>query len=418
MSFAATLSYFASLKSRRNRLGLPSVLPLLYLGLCSCSSPIHCLDTSPLLEHSKEKISRSLASLEDSSKTPRNIQKGKQQWSTSGIGSWTSGFYPGLLWAMYEFTEDKYWYEQASRFTMALEPIKALDWKTHDLGFMMYNSFGNGYKLTQDAGYKSILLQTADSLATMFNPTVGTIHSWPWMVRKKGWPHNTIIDNMMNLELLFWSSKNGGPKKHYEIAETHALTTMKNHFREDFTAYHVVVYDTISGLPLKKITDQGYSDESIWSRGQAWAIYGFALTYRETSRPEFLDFAKKVSDAYISRLPEDLVPYWDFMAPNIPTEPRDASAAATAAAGLLELIPFLEPEERSRYWKVAVRTLQSLSSPTYLADDHIEAILAKSTGSKPHGSEVDIPIIYADYYYVEALLKARKLMAAYPEMCK
>jgi unsaturated chondroitin disaccharide hydrolase len=395
-----------------------SILILIAVCFHSCKSSQFCFNTTSPLEHSKAKISQSLKNLEDPAETPRNIKKGEKHWNTNGIESWTSGFYPGLLWYMYDYTGDEFWKEQAHRFTMQLEPIKELDWKTHDFGFMMFNSFGNGYKQTHNPEYKDILLETADSLATLFNPTVGTIHSWPWMVRRKNWPHNTIIDNMMNLELLFWASKNGGRKELYEIAETHALTTMKNHFREDHTAYHVVVYDTTSGQPLKKVTDQGYNDASVWSRGQGWAIYGFAVSYRETRRQEFLDFAKKVTDAYIERLPEDYVPYWDFHAPNIPDEPKDASAAALAAAGMLEMIPFLEEQERKKYWKVAIKTLESLSSEDYLSEETNNAILLHSTGSKPHDSEVDVSLVYADYYYVEALMKARELRNKFPELCK
>lgn len=399
-----------------NSFRLTVLLLVLLISFSACNSSRKCFDTSSRLAHSKDKIAQSLEHLPDPTRLPRTIKPGEEQWSVSSISDWTSGFYPGLLWYMYAYTQEEFWKEQAHRFTMPLEPIKELDWKTHDFGFMMYNSFGNGYRLTQNPEYKAILLQTADSLASLFNPAVGTIHSWPWKVRKNNWPHNSIVDNMMNLELLFWAAKNGGRKELYDIAKTHALTTMKNHFRDDYTAYHVVVYDTLNGQPLQKITDQGYSNESVWARGQAWAIYGFAMTYRETLKPEFLEFAQKLTDAYIKRLPADYVPLWDFDAPGT-SEPKDASAAAVAAAGILELIPFVAEEKRARYWEVAIKTLRSLSSEQYLAGPAMDAILLHSTGSKPHNSEVDVPLIYADYYYVEALLKAQKLMKLYPNLC-
>lgn len=198
----------------------------------------------------------------------------------------------------------------------------------HDLGFLMLCSYGNGYRLTADSGYKQILLASADSLATLFNPNVGTILSWPRNVEMFG-GHNTIMDNMINLEMLFWASKNGGDKSLYDIAVKHAETTMNHHFRPDGTCYHVAVYDPEDGHFIKGVTHQGYSDSSTWARGQAWAVYGYTMVYRETRDKRFLDFACKVTDAYLERLPEDMVPYWDFDDPAIPQAPRDASAAVS-----------------------------------------------------------------------------------------
>ncbi|MFW5758317.1 MAG: glycoside hydrolase family 88 protein, partial [Bacteroidota bacterium] len=243
----------------------------------------------------------------------------------------------------------------------------------------------------------------------LYNPEVGTIHSWPWMTRKNNWPHNTIIDNMLNLELLFWSAKNGGNPDHYQIAVTHALTTLKNHFREDYSSYHVLVYDSTSPNVLQKITDQGYSDESVWARGQAWALYGYVLCYRETGMPEFKDAAIQIADFYVNHLPSDFVPYWDFKLPSYENQEKDASAAAIAASGLVELSELLEEKNlKEKYLDVAVNTINSLSSDDYLSHDTM-AILEHSVGSKPHDSEVDVPLIYADYYYVEALLRLWKI---------
>jgi unsaturated chondroitin disaccharide hydrolase len=289
-----------------------------------------------------------------------------------------------------------------------LKPVKELEWKTHDLGFMMFPSVGNGYRITGKEKYKEWLLETADSLSVLFNPDVGTILSWPWMEKKRGWPHNTIIDNMLNLELLFWASKNGGGQNLHDIAVKHAQTTLKNHFRDNYSTYHVVVYDKNSPKVLARITDQGYSDESVWSRGQAWAIYGFAMCYRESGLAEFREAAVNAADYYISNLPEDYIPYWDFNLPAYESEEKDASAAAVAASGMLELARLSDDlKEKERFKKAAIKTLQSLSTDQYLSEETM-AILDHSVGSKPHNSEIDVPLVYADYYYVEALVRFNK----------
>jgi unsaturated chondroitin disaccharide hydrolase len=266
--------------------------------------------------------------------------------------------------------------------------------------------------LTNNSDYKRILLRAADSLATLFNPKVGTILSWPRPVPGVDWPlrHNTIMDNMINLELLFWASKNGGTKKLYDMAVSHATTTMNNHFRPDNTSYHVVVYDTATGKKVKGITHQGYSDNSMWARGQSWAIYGFTMCYRESKNQEFLDFAQKITDVYLKDLPADLIPYWDFNAPDIPNAPRDASAACVVASALLELSTFVQDKAKANMYRTKARQmLQSLSSPAYQSGSVNNAFLLHSTGHKPAGSEINASIIYADYYYVEALLRAKKL---------
>jgi unsaturated chondroitin disaccharide hydrolase len=247
-------------------------------------------------------------------------------------------------------------------------------------------------------------------LATLFNPKVGTILSWQNMAKWKGWPHNTIIDNMMNLELLFWASKNGGSHKLYDIAVKHAETTMQNHFRPDYSAYHVIVYDTITGKKIKGVTAQGYADNSMWARGQAWAIYGFTMCYRETKKPEFLDFAQNVADIYLKRLPADKVPFYDFDDPAIPNVPKDASAAAISASALLELSEYVPDKTKAaNYRNQAIAILTSLSSVKYQSRDANSAFLLHSTGNKPGNGEIDVSIIYADYYYLEALMRLEKL---------
>ena len=353
---------------------------------------------------------KTLAATSSVSLSPRNIPKGEQNWKYSSIHDWTSGFWPGILWYLYQYTHHQQWKVSADSFTRVLRPDAYSSHFDHDLGFMLYNSFGNGYRITKDSSYKKVLLAAADSLATLYNPKVGTILSWPSMVKKMGWPHNTIIDNMMNLQLLFWAAKNSGGKQLYAIAVAHATTTMKNHFRPDYSSYHVVVYDTTTGKVLKRITHQGYSDSSMWARGQSWAIYGFTMCYRETKMQKFLDFAGKVADVYLERLPKDLIPYWDFNDPSIPNAPRDASAAAITASALLELSTFVQDKDKAKsYRDKAERMLAELSTAKYQIRNINSAFLLHSTGNKPAGDEIDASIIYADYYYTEALLRLKKL---------
>jgi unsaturated chondroitin disaccharide hydrolase len=345
----------------------------------------------------------------DSANLPRSIEKGQTKWRYVNYKDWTSGFWPGLLWYAYEYTKDAKWKTAADRFSIELISLSRQKANDHDLGFQLYCSMGNGYRLTGDTLYKKVLLATADTLATLFNPTVGTLLSWPGMVTEQGWPHNTIIDNMMNLELLLWASQHGGDKKLYDIAVQHATTTMHNHFRPDHSAYHVVVYDTVTGKKIKGVTHQGFSDASMWARGQSWAIYGFTMMYRETKRPEFLDFAQKVADVYLLQLPEDMIPYWDFDAPDIPNAPKDASAAAITASALLELCTLVPDKAKAKtYRKNAEKMLTSLSAQ-YHSGVVNHAFLLHATGHKPKGGEVDASIIYGDYYYLEALIRLKNL---------
>ena len=341
---------------------------------------------------------------------PRTIENGSAEWKYVNYHDWCSGFWPGILWNLYETTHDKKWKVEANKFTQELTPIVNHSGFDHDLGFTIFNSFGNGYRLTKDPAYKLVILKAADSLATLFNPKIGTILSWPGMVKKMNWPHNTIIDNMINLELLFWASKNGGSRHLYDLAVKHAETTMHNHFRPDYSAYHVVVYDTVSGKKIKGVTHQGYADNSMWARGQSWAIYGFTMCYRETRKSEFLDFAQKVADVYLKRLPADKIPFWDFDDPAIPNAPKDASAAAVSASALLELSGFVKDKVKAAYYKnLAVAMLKELSSAKYQSRNVNSAFLLHSTGHKPAGTGIDASIVYADYYYLEALIRVKKI---------
>jgi unsaturated chondroitin disaccharide hydrolase len=367
---------------------------------------------SDALHYCLAQASKTAAGIIDYSRIPRSIANGKTEWRTVDRRDWTAGFWPGIEWYLYEYTKDDVWKTRADKTQQTLAPLVDSSAIDHDMGFVMYTSYGNGYRLTNNSEYKKILLRAADTLARLFNPKVGTILSWPREVAGVDWPknHNTIMDNMINLELLFWASKNGGSKSLYDIAVSHATTTMNNHFRPDYTSYHVVVYDTATGKKIKGITHQGYADNSMWARGQSWAIYGFTMSYRESKKPEFLDFAQKVSDVYLQQLPADLIPYWDFNAPDIPNAPRDASAACVVASALLELSTFVQDKDKAKMYRdKAEAMLKELSSPRYQSGSVNNAFLLHSTGHKPAGGEIDASIIYADYYYIEALLRAKKL---------
>ena len=319
---------------------------------------------------------------------------------------WTSGFFPGELWYVYEYTHDPFWKEKAEKHTEMLEREKK-NGTTHDMGFKMYCSYGNGYRLTGNPTYKDILIESARTLITRYKPNVGCLRSWDHHADQ--WECPVIIDNMLNLELLFWASRETNDSTFYNIAVNHARTTMKNHFRDDYSTYHVVNYDTITGNPICKVTHQGYADSSAWARGQAWAVYGYTVVYRETKDPKYLDFAQKVTDVYLERLPEDKIPYWDFSAPGIPDAPRDASAASVVASALLELYNYLPNGKGKRYKDAAIEMLASLSSDRYQSGKSNPAFLLHSTGHWPAHSEIDASIIYADYYYIEALLRLKRL---------
>lgn len=387
------------------------------LGLCTCAHrPSATMDVKKALDYCAEQTQRTLTELKtdsgiDYTMMPRNILLDEQHWNCRKATKeeWCAGFWPGVLWYDYEYTRDKRVLEEAEKFTHSLEFLSRTPAFDHDLGFLVFCSYGNGYRLTKNPAYKQVILDTADTLATLFNPVVGTILSWPREVEPRNWPHNTIMDNMINLEMLFWAAKNGGNPYLYDIAVSHADKTMKCHFRPDYTSYHVAVYDTITGNLIKGVTHQGYADNTMWARGQAWAIYGYTVVYRETKDPKYLDFAQKVTDVYLERLPEDKVPYWDFDDPSIPDAPRDASAAAVVASSLLELSTYLPNGTGKRYKEVAIEMLTSLSSDNYQSGKSKSSFLLHSTGHWPNGSEIDASIIYADYYYIEALLRLKRL---------
>lgn len=335
---------------------------------------------------------------------PWNLRKAKAE-------EWCSGFWPGILWMDFNYTTSEAVHKAAIGYTNALALLAEQPAFDHDLGFLIINSFLKGYEQTKDSHYKKIALRAADTLATLYNKKVGTILSWPRHVKDYG-GHNTIMDNMMNLELLFWAAQNGGEKHLYDIAVRHAETTMLNHFRPDGSCYHVAVYDTLDGHFIKGVTHQGYADHSMWSRGQSWAIYGYTMVYRFTRDRRFLDFAQKVSDIYLKRLHEtsdDWVPIWDMDAPASMNE-KDASAACVVASALLELSQYVDGKKADEYMDAATNMLSDLSSPRYQSGESNVAFLMHSVGNHPAGSEIDASIVYADYYYIEALLRLKKLI--------
>lgn len=318
---------------------------------------------------------------------------------------WTSGFFPGELWYMYEYTKDDYWKSKAQEFTANIEDQKT-NGGTHDMGFKMYCSFGNGYRLTQNTAYKNILLESATTLITRYKPTIGCIRSWDHSRDK--WQCPVIIDNMMNLEILFEATSLSGDSTFYNMAVSHADMTLKNHFRMDGSSYHVVDYDMRTGKVRSRCTAQGYSDESAWARGQAWGIYGYTMCYRYTRQLKYLEQAEAAYEFVCTHpnLPEDLIPYWDFDAVNIPHELRDASAATIMAAALYELSMY---SNKAKYKETADKVMHSLSSSDYrskIGENH-NFLLMHSVGSYPHGNEIDVPLIYADYYFLEALKRKR-----------
>ena len=324
----------------------------------------------------------------------------------SASRDWTSGFFPGVLWYLYEFTGNDEWKAQATTFTANIEKEK-LNSGTHDMGFKVYCSFGNGYRLTRNANYKEVIIESARTLSTRFRPITGTIRSWDHSGDK--WAFPVIIDNMMNLELLFAATQLTGDSSFYKIAVIHANTTMKNHFRPDNSSYHVIEYDTLSGKVVKRNTHQGYAHESAWARGQAWGLYGYTMCYRFTHDNRYLEQAEKIAAFMLDHpnMPRDLVPYWDYNAPNIPNEERDVSAAAILASALYELSTY---STRRSYRDKADKIIASLTNNYRSKEGENKGfILLHSVGSKPGKSEVDVPLNYADYYYLEALLRSKKL---------
>lgn len=341
-------------------------------------------------------------------KMPKSYDPKKDQYETSGIKWWCSGFYPGSLWYIYEYTKDPAVKQEAEKRLSALLPVQHYR-GTHDLGFMINCSFGNGYRLTKNPAYKAVLDTTAATLSLRYRPKVHAIQSWN---KGNGMTCPVIIDNMMNLELLMRVARSGGDQSFKNIAIEHANTTLKNHFRPDYSSFHVVDYNPATGAVIQKITWQGANDTSAWSRGQSWGLYGYTMMYRMTKDKKYLDQATGIAHFILNNptMPEDMIPYWDFDAPGIPAAPRDASAAAIAASALLELGQYTHGAEKKTYVAAATKMIRSLASDNYRAKlgENGNFLLMHSTGGFPFKSEVDVPLSYADYYFLEALARYKK----------
>ena len=336
---------------------------------------------------------------------PRSINLDGSLW-TSDSKWWCSGFYPGSLWYVFEYTGNEVYKDLALKYQTGLEQLR---YRTddHDIGFQLMCSYGNNLRITGDSLCVPVLIDGAKSLATRFDPEVGCTRSWD----TKKYVFSVIIDNMMNMELLLRAVELGADESLRDMAVSHAYTTMKNHFREDNSCYHVLDYDPETGDVLQRYLGQGYSVDSAWARGQAWALYSFPMIYRFTKDPQMLSHATAVAEYILPRLPEDGIPYWDFDSPDIPNDFKDASAAAVMACGLIELSGYVDAKSSKRYLSTAETMLRSLASDEYLAKEGEQYgfLLKHSTGFKLRNSEVDAPLTYADYYFLEALMRWRSM---------
>lgn len=397
----------------RPRIMTASVLLLTALGAIA---PLLAQNhkTAPIITHNVRFATQQVQRMVDTMNTfqqipsPRTTDKNGRLVFTT-LDDWTSGFFPGTLWYLYEFTGDSTWLHSAIRYTEGMERIKYYR-GNHDIGFMIFCSFGNGLRLTRNPHYKEVIVTAARTLCERYRPGAGVIQSWP---RQRGWDCPVIIDNMMNLELLFEATRISRDSSFWKIAVSHADQTLKNHYRPDKSCYHVVDYDSQTGAVRSRVTAQGYADSSAWARGQAWGLYGYTLCYRYTRDPRYLQQAEAIARFIFTHpnLPNDLIPYWDYDVPNIEQEPRDASAAAITASALYELSTYVDMKQSQKYKKWANHIIKSLSSSDYRATLGTNGyfLLKHSTGNKPGASEIDVPLVYADYYFLEALKRKQEL---------
>ncbi|WP_395341539.1 glycoside hydrolase family 88 protein [Ningiella sp. W23] len=360
------------------------------------------------LDYSASHLDHFRKTYTDPTQIPRSFEKEVKLVETR---DWTSGFVAGSFWYLYEHTNDPSWLASAQEWTHALES-QQFNVKTHDTGFMIFNSYGNGLRLTDNQDYIPIIVQTARSLMQRYNPVVGATRSWDFGT----WEFPVIVDNMMNLELLFEAAKLADEQSFADAAVSHATVTMNNHFRDDYSSFHVVDYSTTTGEAIHKQTWQGIADDSDWARGQGWGLYGYVMMYRYTQDQSFLDFAKNITEHYLSHenMPDDLVPYFDFDAPDDPEviNYRDSSTAALVASALFELATYVEQDEAKRYEDAAMKMLRSLAGSDYLAQkgENGQFLLKQATGNFPGGYELAGALNYADYYYLEALTRCKKMM--------
>ena len=345
------------------------------------------------------------ASLSDD-RTPKTYVEGK--FVSAGPDWWCSGFFPGVLWYIYEYNGDPQIRELAVRETAKVEDIKFVT-DHHDVGFMINCSFGHQYRLTGDEHALEVLRTAAQSLTGAFTEEVGCIKSWPFVKPGFSWVYPVIIDNMMNLELLMSVANMDNNEWLRHVAVSHADVTMKNHFREDYTTWHLVDYVPGTGEVNKKITVQGLADSSAWARGQAWALYGYTMMYQQTGDRKYLHQAQHIGDMIEGYLPEDGIPYWDFNDPKIPDTYRDASAGAVMASAYIALDAVAD--NGKDYLAIAEKQLRTLASEEYLAKPGEIGgfILKHSVGNLPEDVEIDVPLTYADYYFIEALMRYHHL---------
>lgn len=373
-----------------------------------CMEARHKIDADKLLKLSAEQYLYLKENLASSNRFPRTYNKYTHRLVTSDSKWWCSGFYPGTLFYLYQATGISGLWDEGERM-LGLLSQEQYNTETHDVGFMMFCSFGNAYKINPAERYKEILVNSARSLSSRFNPIVGCIKS------HNGKPEDfsVIIDNMMNLEILFWATEATGDSTFFYIAKKHADTTLKNHFRENNSVYHCINYNPFDGSIKNYVAGQGLSVNSAWSRGQAWGLYGYTMSYRYTKDERYLRKAQDIAEFILNNdnLPKDFIPYWDFDAPDIPNTLRDASSAAIICSGLLELSTFVNNDMSKRYLAAAEKILSSLSSKTYFSKYRQNGgfILDHSAGNIPGGTEIDVPLTYADYYYVEALCRYKAL---------
>jgi len=381
---------------KKNIYSILFILSLFLLSSCVSANKEPWFQNA--VETASAQLTQQVEEMGDKVGFPRSIRADTLR--LDNIYDWTSGFFPGSLWYMYELTENNFFKDEAAKFTGYLHDIRYYK-GTHDLGFMIYCSYGNELRLTGDTATVPVMIQTADNLISRFNDVTQTIRSWDF----GEWQYPVIIDNMMNLELLFWASEYTNDPKYKDIAVRHANTTLEHHFRDDMSSYHVINYDTITGNVISKGTFQGYSDESHWARGQAWGLYGYTVCYRYTKDEKYLKAAEEIARFIMDNVQtDDLIPYWDYMAPDIPDAPRDASAAAITCSALLELSKYTA-QHGTAYYNYAETILKNLSGEKYLAKtgDNFGFVLMHSVGHLPANSEIDTPINYTDYYYLESL---------------
>lgn len=389
---------------RRNFLPILGLLSLFVLGSCSAERDPKIASLKHAIGVADSQLLDAAAELDTTNCFPRSLMP---RFRAVDAKDWTSGFFPGSLWQCYRFTGDEKLLAEAEKYTGRLEGIQYYK-GTHDLGFMVFCSFGQQMQTLHDRHSEAVIVEAAKSLVSRCDPRIGLIRSWDF----GEWNYPVIIDNMMNLELLMWTADRSGDKSLRDMAVSHADKTLKHHFRPDFSSCHLVSYDTISGQPHLKQTHQGLSDSSAWSRGQAWGLYGYTCMYRLTGDARYLEQARGIAGFLINHrnMPADGIPYWDFDAPALASTPRDASAAAIMASALVELSGFVPAAEGERYMAFAEKQIRTLASPEYTAPagENGGFILRHSTGAYPFSSEVDVPLTYADYYYLEALTRIKR----------